>query len=182
MKSGRLKTILIVLSAAALALVVLTAFVVFYPSGSYAPVVVQNEGATFSNLSSSTVSSTTSLFIPSSTALSSTTTTAAEFSSDYSAPYPVAWKEGGEQFSVISAALQEGQLTITLAIQMGAVSECVPVNMRLVTDESGTLAPPISPATSAFVFPIHKIAMAPRARRTANHSRSPWTTSRRPSS
>ena len=161
MKSGRLKTILIVLSSVALALVVLTAFVVFYPSGSYAPVVVQheNEGATFSNLPSSTPSST--LFIPSSTAPSSTTTTptgaelaaAAKFSSDYSAPYPVAWKEGNEQFSLIGAALQGDELTLTLAIQMGTVSECVPVAVRLVTDESGTLAPPVSPASSTFIFP-----------------------------
>ncbi len=146
---------LVVLSAAALAFAVLAGFIVFYPTGSYQPVVLQNRGATSSSTSSSTV------LLPSSTTSSTSTTsptpvltaTAGGFSSEYSSPYPVQWSEGNESFSITGAALQNNQLTLSLAIKMGAVSECVPVNLRLVADEFGTLQPPSAPPASTFTFP-----------------------------
>ncbi len=142
---------LVVLSAAALALAVLAGFIVFYPTGSYQPVVVQNHGAT----------SSAAVLLPSSTALSTSTTsqtpvlpaTVGGFSSEYSSPYPVQWSEGGESFSITGAALQNNQLALSLAIKMGIVSECVPVNLRLVADEFGTLRPPSAPPASTFTFP-----------------------------
>lgn len=139
---------LIILSATALALCILTIIIVFYPTGSYQPVIVQGPTtASFSNLPTSTASSTVNV---------STTPTIlppGSFSSEYPAPYPVAWTEGHENFSVTGATLQGNQLTFSLAIKMSNVSECVPVNLRLVADESGTLMPPSSPTGGTFTFP-----------------------------
>ncbi len=161
MQSRRLKTILIISWAVAFALLVLTLLVVFYPNGSYIPVTVQNGGATFSNLPTSTGASSSSFVLATSTASSTPTSTtgapspnsAAEFSSDYSVPYPVVWKEGNEQFSLIGASFTGDELTLTLAIQMGTTPDCVPVNVRMVANETGTLQAPNSPAGSTFIFP-----------------------------
>lgn len=144
MKTDWIKTSLIVLSAAALALGILTAFVVFYPTGSYQPVVVQSTGTvSFSNLPSSTASSTSA----SSTTPMSTPTVPGGFASNYASPYPVTWIEGHETFSITGASSQGNQLTLSLTIQVGNVSECVPINLRLVADEFGTLKAPDSPDT-----------------------------------
>ncbi len=151
-KTERLKMALIILSAAALALCVLTIIIVFYPTGSYQAVVVQGpSAASFSNLPSSTAAAATS----SSGNASNTVATVppGTFASDYSAPYPATWTEGRENFAITGAALQGNQLTLSLAIKMGTAAECVPVNLRLVADESGTLAPPNSPASGTFTFP-----------------------------
>jgi len=144
----------VVLSAAALALAVLAGFIVFYPTGSYQPVVLQNHGVASSSASPAVP-------LPSSTASSTSPTsqtpalpaTASGFSSEYSSPYPVQWSEGGESFSITGAALQNNQLTLSLAIKMGAISECVLVNLHLVADEFGTLRPPSTPPASTFTFP-----------------------------
>lgn len=139
--------ILIVLSAAALALGVLTIFVVFYPSGSYRPVVLQGPGTvSFSNFPSSIASST-----PPGTA---TTTPAATdtFASRYAPPYPVTWTEGRETFSITGAAFQGNELTLTIGIKMSDASECVPVTLRLIADEFGAQQPPTAPSGSTFIF------------------------------
>ena len=141
----------VVLSAAALALVVLAAFIVFYPTGSYQPVVLQNHGT----------ASSSAIFLSSSTASSTNATsqvplppaTSGGYSSEYSSPYPIQWSEGGESFSITGGAIQNNQLTLSLAIKMGAVSECVPVNVRLIADEFGTLRPPSAPPAGTFTFP-----------------------------
>jgi len=158
MRPDKLKTTLIILSSVAAGLLVITAVVVFYPAGSYQPVVEQNNGTTFSNFPTSTATST----IGASTSTTSTTITAITtittnvpgvFAANYTAPYPVTWKEDNEQFSLLGASLQSDQLTLTLAIQMGSVVECVPVNVRLIADESGTQKTPDSPAGGSFTFP-----------------------------
>lgn len=157
-KTGRLKMALIVLSAVALALGILTAFVVFVPTGSYQPVIVQGPGTvSFSNFPSSTASSAAAAPSSSINVASTTPTSTIQipgtFASEYSSPYPVTWTEGGESFSITGASFQGNQMTFSLAIVMGSVSECVPVNLRLVADESGTLEPPNSPAGGTFTFP-----------------------------
>ena len=139
---------LIVLSAVALALGVLTAFVVFFPSGSYRPVVLQGPGAvSFSNFPSATTTNT----------LSGATTTASAapgaFASEYASPYPVTWTEGRETFSVTGAAFQDNNLTLTIGIKMSDASECVPMNLRLIADEFGTERPPAAPTSTTFTFP-----------------------------
>jgi hypothetical protein len=54
---------------------------------------------------------------------------------------------------VTGASWNNDQLTIELSIQMGASPACIPLNVRLVADESGDLAAPTSPAGSNFIFP-----------------------------
>ncbi|MGC9968545.1 MAG: hypothetical protein ABSC29_02325 [Minisyncoccia bacterium] len=148
-KTNRLKITLLVFSAVAVALGILTALILFFPTGSYEPVIVRGPGAvSFSNFPSSTTSSSASN--ASTTPISMIP---GNFASEYPPPYPVTWAEGHETFSITGAAFQGNQITFSLAIEMSSVSECVPANLRLVTDESGTLEPPSSPAGSTFTFP-----------------------------
>ncbi len=147
MKANRIKTTLVVLSAIALALGILTAIVVFYPTGSYQPVIVQNVGTTtsFSNFTSANASGTAT-----STATSTaSTTTAGQFASSYAAPYPVNWSDGGAAFSITGARSTGNQITLLLNIQTGAATSCVPVDLRFVTDEAGDLQ---APDTAQFIF------------------------------
>lgn len=153
----RVRTTLIVLSSAALALGILTYFVVFFPSGSYSPVSQSGSTTTFSNIPTSSISTSTAFVIPSSTVSTSTATTGpvstSSLATDFSYPYPLTWNEGNEEFSVTAASLDDTTLTLTLAIQMGNTSECVPINVRYVADEAGTLAAPASPSGANFIFP-----------------------------
>ncbi len=154
-----MKTAFIVLAAAALALSVITYFVVFFPSGSYAPVLVRQggSGATTSFGNFSALTSTTSMVssTPGANAATSTPPAAPSgtYATEYAAPYPVSWDEGHERFSVTGASLQGNQFTLDLAIQMGNTSECVPLNIRFVADEAGTMKLPDSPPNGAFIFP-----------------------------
>jgi hypothetical protein len=68
----------------------------------------------------------------------------------FSAPYPVTWQEGGTQLSVTSASLQGNNLTLTVNLQLGSESQCVPINIRIITDESGDMAAPNIPSTANF--------------------------------
>lgn len=155
MKSNRIKTTLVVLSAIALALGILTAIVVFYPTGSYQPVIIQNVGTTtsFSNFTSTNASGTasgTAMGSATSTASSTATTTAGQFASSYASPYPVNWSDGGAAFSITGAQSTGNQITLLLEIQTGAATACVPMDLRLVTDEEGDLQ---APDTAQFMFP-----------------------------
>lgn len=147
-----LKNLLITLTSIAVVLGLITFYVVFYANtGTY---VVNSDTSTnnvFSsstaNLASSTASSTSSL--ASSSASSSIGTAAGQFTSNYSTP-PITWTQGNEAMSVTNATLSGTQLTLELQIIMGSVAECVPLNLKLVADEKGTLAPPV---TTQFTFP-----------------------------
>ncbi len=168
MSSERLKAVLIVLSGAALALGILAAFVVFYPAGSYQPFTITNNsiilpnppaGVSASSTASTTASSTATptssptATIPTVSGTAFTNIPAGEFSSNYTYPYPLSWSEGHTTFSVTAASLANDELTLSLSITMGSTPDCVPVNVRLVADESGTLQPPDLPQGSTFVFP-----------------------------
>ncbi|HEX4104036.1 MAG TPA: hypothetical protein VHZ04_00975 [Candidatus Paceibacterota bacterium] len=158
-----LKKTLIILSSAALALGILAYLVVFFPTGGYTPVVVQGDnGTTFASLPTSTLGGASSTFItlPTGTASSSsatstvTATAPGTYATSYTAPYPVMWNEGGESFAVTGASYAEGELTLTISVQIGSAStDCVPDNMRLIVDESGTQESPSSPAGPNFSFP-----------------------------
>ena len=151
MKTDRLKTILVISWSAALALGVLSLIVVFYPAGSYQPVVVQATSTmTFNGLSSSsTVLASTSLGLPTTT----TSLPPGDYATSYTAPYPVTWTQGDESFSVTGASLQANALTVALSVQVGTTADCVPLNLNLVADESGTMQAPSSPAGPDFIFP-----------------------------
>ncbi len=71
------------------------------------------------------------------------------FGSAYATP-PLSWNDGGAAFSVTAASLQGTQLSLTLSIQIGASPTCVPLDLRLVADESGDLQ---APDTPSFSFP-----------------------------
>jgi hypothetical protein len=60
------------------------------------------------------------------------------------------WNEGQNDYSVTGASLDGDQLTLALKIQIGNVGGCIPIDLRLVTDESGDV---VAPAQAQFVFP-----------------------------
>ena len=165
--TDRLNTVLVVLISAALALGILTYFVIFLPSSSYLPVIIKPDQGTTSfgtfatstptsSLGFSSTSIASSVFpggVPIASGTSTPSNPTGTYSSEYTAPYPVSWSEGNEQFSVIGASLQGNQFTLNLAIQMGNLPECVPLNVRLIADEMGTMKTPDSPPNTAFVFP-----------------------------
>lgn len=156
MTDHRIKTVLIILVAIALALGILTAFVVFYPAGTYQTVSLNNTSSSSLGTSYGSptgIATTTNAFQSTTPATAATPSLAGQFSSEYSSPYPVSWNESSEKFSVTGAMFQGDKLTLTLAIQMGGTPECVPLNVRLVADEIGTLRAPDSPAGSSFAFP-----------------------------
>jgi hypothetical protein len=72
------------------------------------------------------------------------------FATNFSYPYVMNWNEGQNDFSVTGASWTGDQLTLALKVQVGNVGGCIPVDIRLVTDESGDVA---GPAQSAFSFP-----------------------------
>jgi hypothetical protein len=151
-----LKNILITLSIVAGLLFVITFYVVFY-SGGGTYVVDSMSGSDSGIFSTSTilgVSSTT----PSSTfafASSSPTSTVSSSSSTSSASTPigaapVAWTQGNEAMSVTGASISGSSLTLDVQVVMGSAAECVPLDLRLIADENGDLAPPVTPQ---FAFP-----------------------------
>jgi len=62
----------------------------------------------------------------------------------------MSWNEGQNDFSITGASMQNGTLSLALKIQVGNLGGCMPIDLRLVTDESGDVTPP---AQSAFSFP-----------------------------
>lgn len=152
-----LKNVLITLTCIAVVLGAIAWYVVFYANtGTY---IVNSDNSTNEVFSTSTASSTlasstasSSLSLASSSASSSATlatSTAQPYSVNYTTP-PITWSEGNEAMAITGAQLAGSQLTLDLQITMGQVAECVPLNVRIVTDENGDLAPPVTPQ---FTFP-----------------------------
>jgi hypothetical protein len=83
-------------------------------------------------------------------AVSTTPTTGQTFTANFSTPYPVVWQEGETQLAVTGVSLQGGQLTLVVGVQLGADVQCVPINLRSVTDEQGDMAAPNSPTGANF--------------------------------
>lgn len=135
-----MKTTLIVFAVIAAVLGAITAIVVFYPTGSYQPVITIK----------GPLSSTTAIGIfPMNTAsTTATTTTSTTTSGTVNGPYAVSWNGGHGQFSVTKASLKGKNLTLSLAIKSGDASSCAPSGVRLAADESGTLKAPDSQTCS----------------------------------
>jgi len=68
----------------------------------------------------------------------------------FSQPYPITWSEGQPQLSVMGGTLQANQLILSINIQLGSSSQCVPINLRLITDEQGDMVSPTAPAMANF--------------------------------
>jgi hypothetical protein len=151
-----LKNVLITLASVAVVLGLISFYVVFYGNnGTYVINSTFGASGTFSSSTDLDASSTASstLGLASSSASSTTsgggTGSPQTFSTTSISP-PIAWGEGNEKMSITGATLSGSQLTLDLQILMGQVAECVPLNMRIITDEEGDLAPPITPE---FSFP-----------------------------
>jgi hypothetical protein len=86
----------------------------------------------------------------------STSTGAADFATNYSYPYIANWGEDQNSFSITGAAIQGNQIAFALKIQVGNIGGCIPLNIRLVTDELGDLE---NPNQSGFSFPDSKSCM-----------------------
>jgi hypothetical protein len=72
------------------------------------------------------------------------------FATNFSYPYVMNWSEGQNDYSITGAKWVNNQLTLALKIQTGNVGGCIPIDVRLVTDESGDVQ---APAESQFLFP-----------------------------
>ena len=114
------------------------------------------------NTASSTSSSIATFVFPSSTASSSflglgsatssnaSGTMSGPFSSNFSAPYPVIWSEGQSSFAISGATLTGNELTLLINVAVGGIPQCVPINLRLISDEEGDMAAPTSPIQTNF--------------------------------
>jgi hypothetical protein len=100
--------------------------------------------------SSSTASS--SLLAADNNASSTGAASFGTFSSIFSSPYPVQWSEGQSSFAISGATLTGNELTLMVNVTMGNLPQCVPVNIRLISDEEGDMAAPSSP--SSINFPL----------------------------
>jgi hypothetical protein len=128
------------------------AYVVIFGAGTQ---VIQPQ-----NISVSTSSGVVAFIFPSSTALSApsgtvpglatSSATFGTFSSFFSSPYPVAWTEGQSSFAISGATLTDNQLTLMVNVTVGDIPQCVPINIRLISDEEGDMAAPVSPTQTNF--------------------------------
>jgi hypothetical protein len=161
-----LKKILLIIVVADLVLATIAYFVVFYNTPGTYEVATSPIPTTSTILSSSSIalaSGTASSSIPTSTATigsasSSTGATGTSsgnpsqsvYATAYAFPYPLNWSEGDASISIMGAALQGNQLTLELAVAIGNSMQCVPLNVKMLIDEQGDLASPITPQ---FTFP-----------------------------
>ncbi len=158
-----LRKILLVIVVIDFVLATIAYFVVFYNTpGTYevatSPLPTTSTSYPTSSLAlaTTTVSSTTeSSTIPISTSTVTGGTPVGNpsqsiYASDYAIPYPLSWAESDASISIMGATLQGNQLTLNLAIAMGNIAQCIPLNIRMLQDEQGDLAAPITPQ---FTFP-----------------------------
>ncbi len=127
-----------------------TAYIVIFGAGTQ---IVQPEST------SGPVGSSTATFIfPSSTASSAlangsssaSTTNFGAYSSNLTAPYSVIWSEGQSSFAISGATLSGNNLTLMVNVTVGNIPQCVPINIRLISDEQGDMVAPTSPPQTNF--------------------------------
>jgi hypothetical protein len=158
-----LKNILITLSIVAVVLVLITFYVVFVSGGGTyvissttgpnADIFGAGDENTSTELTASSTASSTAFDSSSTlgeTSSSASSTTSSSLSTAPGGGAAVAWTQGNEAFSITGAEISGTQLTLDVQVAMGSVSECVPLNLRLIADEQGDLSPPITPQ---FTFP-----------------------------
>jgi hypothetical protein len=127
-----------------------TAYIVIFGAGTQV-VQPQNTGEP------TPTSSIATFILPSSTASSSmmgsvggSTTTFESFSSTFSSPYPVTWSEGQSSFAISGATLVGDELALMVNVTLGDIPQCVPINVRLISDEEGDMVAPTSPTGTNF--------------------------------
>jgi len=156
-----LRNILITLSIVAVVMVAITFYVVFYSGGgTYVVDSMSSDGGIFStstpiaaeptSTASSTAFASSTLSLASSSPAGATSTPSSTPGSTSVGAAAITWTQGNEALAVTGAQISGAQLTVDVQVQMGAASECVPLTMRLIADENGDLAPPV---TQQFTFP-----------------------------
>ena len=157
-----LKKVLIVLTALAVLLGIAAVFVVFYNPETLAMpgtstsstslfAVMRNNNTNTRMIASGSVPGLNNAFIGNtSSSASSSQPNAPQFASSYSSPYPLQWTEGKSTLVITDTAIQGNQLILGVTVQTGNDAECIPMNMRLVMDESGNLE---TPTPQQFSFP-----------------------------
>jgi len=151
-----LKNILIISATIAFILGATATFVVFYnpnvsinvknaPSNSLFAIMKNSTGTTNQNTTSSNNQS-------ANTTNNSTTATIDQnvFSSSYSSPFPLQWQEGQSTLVITGASLNQNKLQFSISVQMGDQSECIPLNIKFIIDESGNTE---NPTEKQFTFP-----------------------------
>ncbi len=148
----KLNTVLIIVAGAAIILGIVAYFIIF----GIGTQVVQPQAASSTPASSSSVA----FVFPTSTASSSASSTetgtstlaisTGTFSSNFTAPYPVTWTDGQSSFAISGATLTGNELTLFVNVALGDLPECVPINLRLISDEQGDTAAPTSPNQTNF--------------------------------
>ncbi len=144
-----LNKVLIVLGCLAVVLGI-TAYIVIFGAGTQ---VVQPQTA------EQATSSTGTFTFPSSTAASSTqntsttpaTTTFQTFASNFASP-SVTWTEGQSSFAISGATLAGNELTLMVNVTLGDIPQCVPINLRFISDEQGDMIAPASPTETNFAL------------------------------
>jgi hypothetical protein len=146
-----LKIILGVLAVIALVLGVTVYFIIF---GTGTNVIQPNIATTTPAENSSSVAFVFPPTFPTSSSASAPSSTSATstgpFLSNFSAPYPVSWSEGQSQFAISGASLSGDELTLLVNVTMGDLPQCVPINIRLISDEEGDMIAPASPSATNF--------------------------------
>ncbi len=140
----------VILLAAAIILGAIASYIVFYGGGTYvvsSPLPTSTVAFNASTTATSTLASSTASSTPAN-ASTTASTTLANYSATYATP-PVSWTEGYDTLSITGATLSGSQLTLDVNVQMGAIAECVPLNIKLVTDEMGDTEGPLN---AAFTF------------------------------
>jgi hypothetical protein len=132
----------------------ITAYIIIFGAGTQVVQPQQNAGPTSSPSTVFAFPSSTASSSPSAegsgTASSSTSAIFENFSSNFSAPYPVSWSEGQSEFAISGATLAGDELTLMVNVTVGDIPQCVPINLRLISDEEGDMVAPTSPTQTNF--------------------------------
>lgn len=145
-----LKSTLIVSASTALVLGVITYFVVFGGPQDIQP--AKNASSSTGTPAFTFPSSTTPGTIAGTDETTSGTVASnmpTSFQSTF-ASTSVAWNEGQPTFAIKGGTLQNNQLALAVTVQTGNIPQCVPINLRIVSDEQGDMQAPVSPSSQNF--------------------------------
>lgn len=131
----------------------ITAYIVIFGTGTQ---VIQPQDAGSASSSATTfvfpssATSSSSLATGNATSSGISTTTYESFSSNFPSPYPVVWSEGQSSFAISGATIAGNELTLLVNVTLGDIPQCVPINVRLISDEQGDMIAPTSPSLTNF--------------------------------
>jgi hypothetical protein len=149
-----MKAALIILVSLAVVLGIITYFALFSGPQIVQPIQTAQNQTSTQTASATASTATTSAFIGGASSSNAVTagssTTSGIYQTMFAPPYPITWTEGQPQLAIMGGTLRDDQLTLSVNIQMGTTPQCVPINLRLITDEQGDMAAPNTPASPNF--------------------------------